>query len=92
MTTPEAPKPTGMTHRELGLCIERVHAWHDKKGEKSISCARRAMRGPYCTQHARRHLMGDAVAAPASVDKSKCFFPPNCPGCSNCDPFRPMKG
>ena len=21
------------------------------------------------------------------IDRSKCFFPSGCPGCSNCDPF-----
>jgi|GEM_PF-6546670 len=25
------------------------------------------------------------------IDRSKCFFPPACPGCGNCDPFVPME-
>ena len=40
-----------------GKCIEPIKAWHDKRGQKSLNCARRAMVGQYCTQHAKRHTV-----------------------------------
>lgn len=78
------PRDTEQHREDAGTCAEPVRAWHDRKGTKSLTCARRAVNGAYCTQHAKRHRDAN------SVDKSKCFFPPKCPGCSNCDPFRPM--
>lgn len=56
-----------------GNCAEPVKAWHDKRGEKSLRCARRAVNNGYCAQHAKRHdqdELREAADFPALLDEA----------------------
>jgi hypothetical protein len=48
--------------------------------------AKRAPQIPVATAALAEQADGSAVL----IDRSKCFFPAGCPGCSNCDRFVPV--